>query len=53
MLQSVLVGRAQEAYMALSGEDCKDYTRVKAAVLKAFELVPEAYRLRFRTWEKK
>lgn len=53
MLQSVLVSRAQETYTALSGEDRKDYPKVKAAVLKAFEFVPEAYRLRFRTREKK
>lgn len=53
MLQSVLVGRAQEAYTALSVEDRKDYIKVETAVLKAFELVLEAYRLSFRTWKKK
>ena len=31
---------------------CKDYTAVKQAILKAYELVPEAYRQRFRTWRK-
>jgi len=52
MLQSVLVVKAQEAYTALSVEERKNYDSVKSAVLKAFELVPEAYRQRFRTWTK-
>ena len=52
MLQCVLTGRAQEAYSCLSPVDSQKYTVVKAAVLKAFELVPEAYRKRFRTWRK-
>ena len=44
LLQSVLVGRAQEAYSALSTEDSKDYEKVKGAILRTYELVPEAYR---------
>lgn len=52
MLQSVLVGKAQEAYTALSVDERKKYDSVKSAVLKAFELVPEAYRQRFRAWRK-
>lgn len=52
MLQCVLTGRAQEAYSTLSADDCKVYKRVKSAVLKAYELVPEAYRQRFRGWKK-
>ena len=51
MLQSVLTGRAQEAYSAVCAED-PDYDTVKVAVLKAYELVPEAYRQRFRGWSK-
>ena len=51
LLQCVLSGKAQEAYVAL-GDDLT-YISVKDAVLKAYELVPEAYRQRFRTWEKK
>ena len=43
MLQCILTGRAQEAYSALCGEDGLDYEAVKVAVLKAYELVPEAY----------
>ena len=52
MLQCVLTGRAQEAYSTLSAADCKVYKRVKSAVLKAYELVPEAYRQRFRGWKR-
>ena len=50
LLQCVLTGRAQEAFASMSAEDSTDYEKVKAAVLKAYELVPEAYRQRFRTW---
>lgn len=53
LLQSVFVGKAQEAFIALPGSDRKVYTKVKDAVLKAYELVPEAYRIRFRNWEKR
>lgn len=52
LLQSVLVGRAQEAFIALPVLDRKKYVKVKEAVLKSYELVPEAYRLRFRSWRK-
>ena len=52
MLQCVLTGKAQEAYSALSADDCKSYKLVKSAVLKAYELVPEAYRQRFRGWKR-
>uniref|UniRef100_A0A667WFT4 SCAN box domain-containing protein n=1 Tax=Myripristis murdjan TaxID=586833 RepID=A0A667WFT4_9TELE len=52
LLQCVFTGKAQEAYSALSSEDCKVYEKVKSAVLKAYELVPEAYRQRFRSWRK-
>ncbi|XP_027132202.1 uncharacterized protein LOC113745020 isoform X1 [Larimichthys crocea] len=52
MLQCVLTGRAQEAYAALNDTESKSYSAVKSAVLRAYELVPEAYRQRFRTWKK-
>ena len=35
------------AYSALSIEESCQYDLVKAAVLNAYELVPEAYRLKF------
>uniref|UniRef100_A0A3B5QLU2 Gypsy retrotransposon integrase-like protein 1 n=1 Tax=Xiphophorus maculatus TaxID=8083 RepID=A0A3B5QLU2_XIPMA len=52
LLQCVLVGRAQEAFSMLSLADGQDYAKVKATILKAYELVPEAYRQKFRNWKK-
>ena len=52
LLQSVLVGKAQEVYSALSPDECSDYDTVKQAILKAYELVPEAYRQKFRNTRK-
>ena len=52
LLQTALVGKAQEAYAALSLEDSSDYAMVKKVILKAYELVPEAYRLKFRNLKK-
>ena len=48
LLQSVLLGKAREVYSALSVDQSSDYDVVKAAILKAYELVPEAYRQQFR-----
>lgn len=44
LLQSVLTGKSQKVYSLLSADECQDFDKVKAAVLKAYELVPEAYR---------
>lgn len=52
LLQSVLVGKAQLAFSALSTEECKDYETVKSAVLKVYPCVPETYRQRFRSCKK-
>ena len=52
LLQTALTGKAQRAYATLPTENCADYDLVKAAVLKSFELVPEAYRQKFRTQRK-
>uniref|UniRef100_A0A8D0AC21 CCHC-type domain-containing protein n=1 Tax=Sander lucioperca TaxID=283035 RepID=A0A8D0AC21_SANLU len=52
LLQCVLSGKAREAFSALSVADSKVYAKVKSAVLKIYELVPEAYRQRFRYREK-
>ena len=52
LLQTVLTGKAQRAYVTLPTENCADYDLVKAAVLKSFGLVPEAYRQKFRTQRK-
>ena len=52
MLQSVLVGKAAEVYSALGVAESSDYEKVKAAILKAYEFVPEAYRQKFRKYRK-
>ena len=52
LLQSVFIGKAREIFSALSLEKSSDYDEVKRVVLKAYELVPEAYRQKFRLWTK-
>src|SRR4029434_4533246 len=52
LIQTVLSGRAQDAFVALSVTDRKSYQRVKEAVLRAYEQVPEFYRQRFRNLKK-
>ena len=52
LLQSVLVGKAQEIYGSLSVEQSSKYEHVKEAILKAYELVPKAYRQKFRNYLK-
>ena len=52
LLQTVLTGKAQRVYATLSPEECSLYEAVKMAVLKNFELVPEAYRQKFRDKKK-
>ena len=52
LLQSALVGKAQEIYGSLSVEQSSNYEHVKEAILKAYELVPEAYRQKFRNYLK-
>ena len=48
LLQCKIHGKAQEAVAALPLEDSLKYDSVKAAILRAYELVPEAYRQKFR-----
>ncbi len=52
LLQCVLTGKVQKAYSSLSVHDSQKYLKVKDAVLKAYELVPEAYRQKFRNLRK-
>ncbi|KAJ8040764.1 hypothetical protein HOLleu_15160 [Holothuria leucospilota] len=52
LIQSNFTGKAQEVYSALSIEDSMDYDKVKKAILQACELVPEAYRQKFRKYRK-
>ncbi|VDI78324.1 Hypothetical predicted protein [Mytilus galloprovincialis] len=44
--------RPAEIYSALPSEKSSDYDTVKQEILKAYELVPEAYRQKFRSYKK-
>ena len=48
LLHRVLEGKALTVYTALSFEDQRSYPQVKDAIQRAYELVPEAYRKKFR-----
>ena len=52
LLSTVLQGKAQTAYAALSVADKCSYEKIKMAILQAYEQVPEAYRQSFRNLEK-
>ena len=52
LLQCKFTGKAQDVIASLSLEDGLDYDLVKIAVLRAYELVPEAYRQKFRNHRK-
>ena len=52
LLQSVLVGKALEVYSCLGDSDSSSYEVVKEAILNAYKLVPEAYRIKFRNYKK-
>ena len=52
LLQSILLGKAQEAYSAMSVDHSSDYDNVKSGILKAYKLVPEAYHQKFQTSKK-
>ena len=52
LLQSVVFGKARELYTQLSLEQSSNYDKVKELILKGYELVPEAYRQKFRNCRK-
>ena len=52
LLQSVVIGKARDIYIQLSLEQSLDYDKVKELILKAYELVPEAYRQKVRNCRK-
>ena len=52
LLQSSLTGKAREIFTSISMTDSNDYDKLKEAVLKAYEMVPEHYRQRFRNLKK-
>ena len=52
LLQSVLIGKAREIYTQLGVEQSHHYETFKELILKGYELVPEAYRQKFRNCKK-
>ena len=52
LLQSVVIGKARKIYTQLSLEQSSNYDKVKELILKGYELVPEAYRQKFRDCRK-
>ena len=52
LLQSVVICKAREIYTQLPVEQSSDYDKVKELILKAYELVPEACRQKFRNCRK-
>ena len=52
LLQSVIIGKAPEIYTQLTVQQSSSYDTVKELILKAYELVPEAYRQKFRNCKK-
>ena len=52
LLQSVVIGKAREIYTQLPLDQSSEYDTVKNLILKAYELVPEAYRQKFRNCRK-
>ena len=51
-MQSVIIGKAREIYNQLTVEQSSSYDTVRELILKAYELVPEAYRQKFRNCKK-
>jgi len=52
MASQGFIGKARLVFNSLNQSDSKDYQKVKQYVLEAYELRPEAYRQRFRNYEK-
>ena len=48
LIQQVITGKAQSVVSALSDDQSFDYETVKSAIFQSYELIPEAYRQRFR-----
>ena len=52
LLQCKLVGKAQEVVLSLSLEESLQYDVLKGSIFRAYELVPEAYRQKFKNHKK-
>ncbi|XP_076030460.1 uncharacterized protein LOC143018764 [Oratosquilla oratoria] len=51
IIQTQFKGKAQQIYTSLSEAE-SEYDNMKACILKAYELIPEAYRQKFRNYRK-
>ena len=52
LIGKALIGKAREIYTQLGVEQSHHYETVKELILKGYELVPEAYRQKFRNCKK-
>jgi hypothetical protein len=52
VLQTQLKGKGLKVFSELSLQECRDYEKLKKAILTAYELCSEVYRKRFRTSKK-
>ena len=52
IIQPVLVDKALKTFLALDSVESQDYNKVRAAILKAYAVVPEQSRVLFRTISK-
>ena len=47
-----MTGKAQQAFAAMPAVETGDYTKLKAAILKRYDINQETYRQRFRSTRK-
>ena len=48
ILHAMLIGKGLKVFAELDTEDCKDYPKLKEALLNAYSVVSEVHRFRFR-----
>ena len=53
LLEPYLTGRAQQAFHALSAQEQDDYDSVVQAIRRRYHLTPEAYRIKFKSENKR
>lgn len=49
LLSTLITGKALEVYTRMSDNDCEDFDKLKAALLKAYDMNPNGFRRRFRS----
>jgi hypothetical protein len=53
IIQNQWIGKAAKAYARLTVAEASNYNKLKVAILKAYERVPQFYNQKFRSWYKK